>query len=130
METKDIILELRTKKGLSQDELAEKVFVTRQAVSRLENGETIPNTETLKLLFVKVSVTIKLSKVAMRLTSIKKQLNCAAVSLVVQFFLQVKSLSGFITSSEPVMPIAPSVKITPCFWIARAMKIQRIFYRA
>jgi len=34
METKDIILELRTRKGLSQDELAEKVFVTRQAVSR------------------------------------------------------------------------------------------------
>ena len=44
METKDIILELRTKKGLSQDELAEKLYVTRQAVSRWENGDTIPNT--------------------------------------------------------------------------------------
>ena len=50
MDTKDILLELRTKKGLSQDELAEKVYVTRQAVSRWENGETIPNIETLKLL--------------------------------------------------------------------------------
>jgi len=50
METKEIIFELRTKNGLSQDELAEKVFVTRQAVSRWENGETVPNTETLKLL--------------------------------------------------------------------------------
>jgi len=50
METKDIILELRNKAGLSQDQLAEKVFVTRQAVSRWENGETTPNTETLKLL--------------------------------------------------------------------------------
>ena len=50
MDTKDIIYELRTKNGLSQDELAEKVFVTRQAVSRWENGETVPNTETLKLL--------------------------------------------------------------------------------
>ena len=50
MEIKDIILELRTKKGMSQEELAEKVFVTRQAVSRWENGETTPNTETLKLL--------------------------------------------------------------------------------
>ncbi|MBR6236639.1 MAG: helix-turn-helix domain-containing protein [Firmicutes bacterium] len=42
--------ELRTKNGLSQDDLAEKVCVTRQAVSRWENGETVPNTETLKLL--------------------------------------------------------------------------------
>ena len=50
METKDIILELRTKKEMSQEELAEKVFVTRQAVSRWETGETTPNTETLKLL--------------------------------------------------------------------------------
>lgn len=50
METKHIIYQLRTKMGLSQDELAEKVFVTRQAVSRWENGETTPNTETLKLL--------------------------------------------------------------------------------
>lgn len=57
-DTKDVILELRTKKGLSQDELAEKLYVTRQAVSRWENGETIPNTETLKLLskFFDVSI--------------------------------------------------------------------------
>ena len=50
MDVKDIIRELRIKKGLSQDELAEKVYVTRQAVSRWEKGETTPNTETLKLL--------------------------------------------------------------------------------
>ena len=45
MDTKQVILELRTQKGMSQDELAEKVFVSRQAVSRWENGETVPNTE-------------------------------------------------------------------------------------
>ena len=58
METKDIIAELRAKKGLSQEELAERVFVTRQAVSRWENGETTPNVETLKLLsgFFDVSI--------------------------------------------------------------------------
>ena len=50
MNTQEIIFELRNKKGLSQEALAEKVFVTRQAVSRWENGETVPNTETLKLL--------------------------------------------------------------------------------
>lgn len=50
MEIKEILLELRKKNKLTQDELAEKLFVTRQAVSRWESGETIPNTETLKLL--------------------------------------------------------------------------------
>ena len=50
METKDVLLELRTKEGLSQEDLAEKIHITRQAVSRWESGETVPNTETLKLL--------------------------------------------------------------------------------
>ena len=58
MKTKNIILDLRTKKGMSQDELADKIMVTRQAVSRWENGETIPNTETLKLLSKEFDVSI------------------------------------------------------------------------
>ena len=58
METKNIILKLRMQKGLSQDELAEKIMVTRQAVSRWENGETVPNTETLKLLSKEFDVSI------------------------------------------------------------------------
>ncbi|MBO4877210.1 MAG: helix-turn-helix domain-containing protein [Ruminococcus sp.] len=58
MTTKDIILELRTKHGLSQEALAEKIYVTRQAVSRWETGETVPNTETLKLLSALFDVSI------------------------------------------------------------------------
>ena len=58
METKDILLALRTKNGLSQDALAQKCFVTRQAVSRWENGETLPNTETLKRLSQLYNVSI------------------------------------------------------------------------
>ena len=58
MNTKEVLYTLRTKNGLSQDELAEKVFVTRQAVSRWENGETVPNTETLKLLSKLYNVSI------------------------------------------------------------------------
>ena len=44
METKNVLFELRTKRGFTQDELAEKIHVTRQAVSRWETGETVPNT--------------------------------------------------------------------------------------
>lgn len=58
METKDILLALRTKNGLSQDALAQKCFVTRQAVSRWETGETLPNTETLKRLSQLYNVSI------------------------------------------------------------------------
>ena len=58
MQTKDVLLTLRTQHGLSQDELAEKVYVTRQAVSRWETGETTPNTDTLKLLATLFDVSI------------------------------------------------------------------------
>ncbi len=58
METKDILRELREKHGLTQEQLAERVMVTRQAVSRWETGETQPNTETLKLLSKEFDVSI------------------------------------------------------------------------
>lgn len=58
MDTKDIIRKLRIEHNLSQVELAEKVYVSRQAVSKWENGETIPNTETLKLLSKLFNVSI------------------------------------------------------------------------
>lgn len=47
METKEVILKIRQKNGLSQNEMAERLHVTRQAVSRWENGETVPDTDTL-----------------------------------------------------------------------------------
>lgn len=43
METRQVILQLRTAKGLSQEELAAKVYVTRQAVSRWETGLSVPD---------------------------------------------------------------------------------------
>lgn len=50
MGTNEILKNIRAKYNLTQDEMAEKLFVTRQAVSRWENGETVPNVETLKLI--------------------------------------------------------------------------------
>ena len=58
MESKDILKSLREKNGLTQEALAERLMVTRQAVSRWENGETQPNTETLKLLSKEFGVSI------------------------------------------------------------------------
>ena len=50
MEVREILKSMRESHGLTQDELAERVHVTRQAVSRWETGETQPNTDTLRLL--------------------------------------------------------------------------------
>ena len=47
MNNKNPIHALRLLKGLSQDELAEKVFVTRQAVSRWESETCYPDIESL-----------------------------------------------------------------------------------
>ena len=58
MTVQETIRNLREKHGLSQDQLAERVMVTRQAVSRWETGETQPNTETLKLLSKEFDVSI------------------------------------------------------------------------
>lgn len=58
MEIKDILKKLREEKKLTQDELAERLMVTRQAVSRWETGETQPNTDTLKLLSKEYNVSI------------------------------------------------------------------------
>ena len=58
MGTKEILKKLREEHGFSQDQLAERVMVTRQAVSRWETGETQPNTDTLKLLSKVYNVSI------------------------------------------------------------------------
>ena len=58
MEAKDALRSLRKERGLSQEELAEKIFVTRQAVSRWETGETLPTPETLQLLSALYDVSI------------------------------------------------------------------------
>ena len=59
METKDIIIELRKHHKLSQDEMAERHLVTRQAVSRWETGETVPNTETLMVISKELGVSVE-----------------------------------------------------------------------
>ncbi len=58
MQAKDILKNLREKHNMTQEQLAERVMVTRQAVSRWENGETQPNTDTLKLLSKEFGVSI------------------------------------------------------------------------
>ena len=52
------ILNSRKKNGLSQEQLGEKVNVTRQTISNWELEETAPNPEQLKLLSKVLSVSV------------------------------------------------------------------------
>ena len=58
MTIKDTLPRLRRERGLTQQELAEKLFVTRQAVSRWETGETTPGIDMSKLIAVALDVPI------------------------------------------------------------------------
>lgn len=58
MKPQDILRQLRQQHNLTQDQLAARLFVTRQAVSRWEAGETTPNPETLKDLSALFGVSI------------------------------------------------------------------------
>ena len=50
MQFNENLKELRLKKGISQTELAEKIFVSRSAVAKWENGLGLPSDDSLNLL--------------------------------------------------------------------------------
>ena len=50
MEISKIIKEARIKKGMTQQELADSVYVTRQTISKWELGKSIPDEVSFRLL--------------------------------------------------------------------------------
>ena len=58
MTIKDTLPQLRRDRGLTQDELAAKLYVTRQAVSRWETGETTPSIDMAKLIATALDVPV------------------------------------------------------------------------
>lgn len=58
MELKDIIFQKRKEKNMTQEELAEKLNVARQTVSKWETGETMPDVDSLKKLAILLEFSI------------------------------------------------------------------------
>ena len=58
MEFNEKIQELRKQKGITQEELAEKLYVSRTAISKWESGRGYPNIESLKAIAKFFSVTV------------------------------------------------------------------------
>lgn len=58
MEFNEKLQELRKQNGLTQEELAEKLFVSRTAVSKWESGRGYPNIDSIKAIAKFFSVTV------------------------------------------------------------------------
>ena len=58
MKVQEVLKSIREKNNLTQEQMAERINVTRQAVSRWETGETQPNTELLKVISREFNVSI------------------------------------------------------------------------
>ena len=58
MEFNEKLQQLRTEKGLTQEQLAEQLYVSRTAISKWESGKGYPNIESLKCISKFFSVTI------------------------------------------------------------------------
>lgn len=56
MDIATLIKEYRTKTGMTQQELADKVFVTRQTISKWELGKSEPDNVSLDLLFKEMNI--------------------------------------------------------------------------
>lgn len=70
MAIKDVLPQIRKDKGLTQEELAHKLYVTRQAVSRWETGETTPSIDMAKLIAIALDVPV------MRLLDLPQESSC------------------------------------------------------
>lgn len=58
MPVKDILPQARRERGLAQEELASRLYVTRQAVSRWETGQTTPGIDMCKLIARELGVPV------------------------------------------------------------------------
>ena len=58
MEFHEKLQELRKREGLTQEQLAQRLFVSRTAVSKWESGRGYPEIETLKAIAGLFSVTV------------------------------------------------------------------------
>ena len=58
MEFNEKLKELRSSRGLTQEELAEAMFVSRTAISKWESGRGYPSIDSLKEISTLFSVTI------------------------------------------------------------------------
>ena len=104
MEFNEKLQELRKKKGFTQEELAEILYVSRTAISKWESGRGYPNIESLKELskFFEVSIDDLLS--GEKLLSIAEKENKSNIRNICDLLFGIVDLFSFILVVLPLYP--------------------------
>ena len=98
MEFHEKLQELRKNRGLTQEELAQALFVSRTAVSKWESGRGYPSIISLKEISEYFSVTIDDLLSSEKLVSIAKKENRANIRNICDMFYGIADLFSVITN--------------------------------
>ena len=82
MEISEIIKEARIKKGMTQQELANCVYVTRQTISKWELGKSVPDEPSLSLLYKCLDIDNKERKIIKKLATNRQTIFLILLALV------------------------------------------------
>lgn len=82
MEVSEIIKEARIKKGMTQQQLANSVYVTRQTISKWELGKSIPDEASLSLLYKCLEIDNKERKILKKLADNKQPIFLLIIALM------------------------------------------------
>jgi len=104
MEFGEKLQKLRKSKGLTQEDLAEALYISRTAISKWESGRGYPNIESLKQLSGYFSVTIDDLLSGEKLISIAEQENRANVQKIYNGLFGMTDVLSFLLIALPLYP--------------------------
>ena len=104
MEFNEKLQELRKSRGLTQEELAEALFVSRTAVSKWESGRGYPSIDSLKEISKFFSVTIDELLTGEKLISIAERENKSNIQRICDLLTGLVDLFSFILIVLPLYP--------------------------
>lgn len=104
MEFNEKLQELRKKRGLTQEELAEALFVSRTAISKWESGRGYPSIDSLKEISKYFSVTIDELLSGEKLISIAEEENTFNIQRMCNLLVGIVDLFSFILIVLPLYP--------------------------
>lgn len=107
MEFHEKLQELRKSKGLTQEELAEEIYVSRTAISKWESGRGYPSIDSLKEISNYFSVTIDELLSSEKILSIAEKENKATLQSMCDFLFGLLDIFAIVLI---VLPLYPNVE--------------------